>query len=78
MVKLSKRTGQTVTLAELIEEVGTDAARYFFIMRSMDSQLDSIWIWLRAVPTKIQFIISSMPMLEFAVFSVRLLRMVCL
>ena len=40
MVKLSKRTGQTVTLAELIEEVGTDAARYFFIMRSMDSQLD--------------------------------------
>ncbi len=40
LVKLSKRTGQTVTLAELIEEVGTDAARYFFIMRSMDSQLD--------------------------------------
>lgn len=40
MVKLSKRTGQTVTLAELIEEVGADAARYFFIMRSMDSQLD--------------------------------------
>lgn len=39
-VKLSKRTGQTVTLAELIEEVGADAARYFFIMRSMDSQLD--------------------------------------
>ena len=40
LVKLSKRTGQTATLAELIEEVGTDAARYFFIMRSMDSQLD--------------------------------------
>lgn len=40
LVKLSKRTGQTVTLAELIEEVGTDAARYFFVMRSMDSQLD--------------------------------------
>ncbi|MGM9540258.1 arginine--tRNA ligase [Anaerovibrio sp.] len=40
LVKLSKRTGQTVTLAELIEEVGSDAARYFFIMRSMDSQLD--------------------------------------
>jgi len=40
MIKLSKRTGQTVTLAELIEEVGTDAARYFFCMRSMDSQLD--------------------------------------
>ena len=37
---MSKRTGQSVTLAELIEEVGTDAARYFFIMRSLDSQLD--------------------------------------
>ena len=40
LVKLSKRTGDTITLAELIEEVGTDAARYFFIMRSTDSQLD--------------------------------------
>ena len=39
-VKMSKRTGQGVTLTELIEEVGTDAARYFFIMRSIDSQLD--------------------------------------
>jgi arginyl-tRNA synthetase len=40
LVKMSKRTGQTVTLTELIDEVGTDAARYFFIMRSLDSQLD--------------------------------------
>ena len=40
LVKMSKRTGDSVTLAELIEEVGTDAARYFFIMRSLDSQLD--------------------------------------
>jgi len=40
LVKLSKRTGQTVTLNELIEEVGTDAARYFFVMRSIDTQLD--------------------------------------
>lgn len=40
LVKMSKRTGQSVTLAELIEEVGVDAARYFFIMRSLDSQLD--------------------------------------
>ena len=40
LVKMSKRTGQSVTLSELIEEVGTDAARYFFIMRSLDSQLD--------------------------------------
>ena len=40
VVKMSKRTGESVTLAELIEEVGTDAARYFFVMRSPDSQLD--------------------------------------
>ncbi|WP_110953651.1 arginine--tRNA ligase [Anaerosinus massiliensis] len=40
LVKMSKRTGQSITLAELIEEVGTDAARFFFIMRSIDSQLD--------------------------------------
>ena len=40
LVKMSKRTGQSVTLSELIEEVGRDAARFFFIMRSTDSQLD--------------------------------------
>ena len=40
LVKMSKRTGQAITLNELIEEVGTDAARYFFIMRSLDTQID--------------------------------------
>ena len=40
LVKMSKRTGQSITLRELMEEVGTDAARYFFLMRSIDSQLD--------------------------------------
>lgn len=40
LVKMSKRTGQGVTLSELVEEVGRDAARFFFIMRSTDSQLD--------------------------------------
>lgn len=40
LVKMSKRTGQSITLSELIDEVGTDAARFFFIMRSLDSQLD--------------------------------------
>jgi arginyl-tRNA synthetase len=40
LVKMSKRTGQGVTLNELIEEVGKDAARFFFVMRSTDSQLD--------------------------------------
>ena len=40
LVKMSKRTGESITLRELMEEVGTDAARYFFLMRSLDSQLD--------------------------------------
>jgi arginyl-tRNA synthetase len=38
-VKMSKRSGEFVTLRDLIEEVGTDAARYFFLMRPGDSQL---------------------------------------
>ncbi len=40
IVKMSKRSGQYVTLDELIEEVGQEAARFFFIMRSPDSALD--------------------------------------
>ena len=39
-VKMSKRMGTAIPLRELMEEVGTDAARYFFLMRSTDSQLD--------------------------------------
>jgi arginyl-tRNA synthetase len=38
-VKISKRAGGYVTLAELIDEVGVDATRYFFVMRKPDSQL---------------------------------------
>lgn len=39
-VKMSKRTGNAVTLRDLMEEVGIDATRYFFAMRSADTQLD--------------------------------------
>jgi len=38
-VKMSKRTGTFVTLRDLVDEVGVDAARYFFLMRRADSQL---------------------------------------
>jgi arginyl-tRNA synthetase len=38
-VKISKRAGSYVTLRDLIDEVGRDATRYFFIMRKPDSQL---------------------------------------
>ena len=38
-VKLSKRAGTGVTLRELIDEVGRDAVRFFFLLRKSDSQL---------------------------------------
>ena len=38
-VKLSKRAGTTLTLRELIDEVGRDAVRFFFLLRKSDSQL---------------------------------------
>lgn len=39
-VKMSKRTGKAVTMRELVEEVGLDAVRYFFAMRSADTHMD--------------------------------------
>ena len=40
MLRMSKRTGTYVTLAELMDDIGVDAARFFFVMRSADSQMD--------------------------------------
>lgn len=40
IVRMSKRTGKAVALRDLMEDVGVDAVRYFFTMRSNDSQLD--------------------------------------
>ena len=40
IIRMSKRSGEFITLEELIAEVGKDAARYFFVMRSPDSHLD--------------------------------------
>ncbi|TYS59773.1 arginine--tRNA ligase [Sutcliffiella horikoshii] len=39
-MKMSKRTGKAVTMRDLMEEVGLDAVRYFFAMRSGDTHLD--------------------------------------
>jgi arginyl-tRNA synthetase len=38
-VKLSKRAGDYVSVRDIVEEVGRDAVRYFFLMRKGDSQL---------------------------------------
>src|SRR5699024_2338889 len=40
IVRMSKRTGKAVALRELMDDVGVDAVRYFFIMRSNDAKLD--------------------------------------
>ncbi len=40
IVRLSKRSGDMITLKEVIEEVGADACRFFFLARSADSQMD--------------------------------------
>ncbi|MGH7739621.1 MAG: arginine--tRNA ligase, partial [bacterium] len=39
-VKMSKREGNFVSMNELLEQVGSDAARFFFVMRSANSHLD--------------------------------------
>jgi len=40
LVQMSKREGEFVTLRELIDRVGKNAARYFFLMRSPDSTME--------------------------------------
>jgi arginyl-tRNA synthetase len=39
-VKMSKRGGEFITLEELVDEVGVDAARFFFLMRRAESPMD--------------------------------------
>jgi len=40
IVKVSKRSGDIITLRELVDEVGPDPCRFFFLSRSADSQMD--------------------------------------
>ena len=40
VVKMSKRAGNIIPMLELVEEVGVDAARYFFLMRKLDTPMD--------------------------------------
>jgi len=39
-VKMSKRAGNIIEMAEVLDDVGVDAARFFFLMRKLDSPLD--------------------------------------
>jgi len=40
LVRVSKRSGDIVTLREVVDEVGTDACRFFFLSRTADAQMD--------------------------------------
>jgi arginyl-tRNA synthetase len=40
LVRVSKRSGDIITLREVVDEVGVDACRFFFASRSADSQMD--------------------------------------
>jgi arginyl-tRNA synthetase len=40
VVKVSKRSGDIITLKEVVDEVGSDACRFIFLSRSADSQMD--------------------------------------
>jgi arginyl-tRNA synthetase len=40
LVKISKRTGDIITLQEVVSEVGADACRFIFLSRSADAQMD--------------------------------------
>jgi len=40
LVRISKRSGDIVTLREVVDEVGADACRFFFLSRTADSQMD--------------------------------------
>lgn len=39
-VKMSKRSGTSVTIKDLLKEIDADSLRYFFLMRSADTQVD--------------------------------------
>ncbi len=40
VIRISKRSGDIITLREVVDEVGTDACRFIFLSRSADSQMD--------------------------------------
>lgn len=39
-IKMSKRTGNAITIRELMDDIGVDAARYFFVSRAVDTHFD--------------------------------------
>ena len=45
VVRMSKRTGKSITLSDLLDEISVDAARFFFNSRRRPPTWSSIWTW---------------------------------
>ena len=65
-VKMSKRTGEFITMREVIDEVGADAAKFYFLMRDSKLIWNSILSWRSNGQPTIRSIMFNTPMREFA------------
>jgi len=70
-MKMSKRAGTYVSIDDLIEEVGCDATRFFFLMHSADTHMNLIWTLQKKGARKIPFIMSNTRTRELRVFCER-------
>src|SRR3712207_8986651 len=53
VVRMGKRSGNIVTLTDLVDEIGIDAARYALVRYSMDANLDiDVDLWAKATNDK--------------------------
>jgi len=65
-VKIAKRSGEFVELDELIDDVGADAARFFFLLRSPGAQMDFDLDLAKKQSADIQSFMCSTPTRAFA------------
>src|SRR5215470_12427535 len=78
-VRMGKRTGEFISLEEILQEVGRDAARFFFLMRKADSHLDfDFWTWRSDSQAIIRFFTCSMLMRVSPAFLSRPAKAACL
>jgi arginyl-tRNA synthetase len=66
---MSTRAGEFVTLRELMDDVGSDAARFIFLTRKCDSKLDFDMALARSQTRTIRCSMCSMPMRVLPVYS---------
>ena len=62
---MSTRSGEFFTLKELLEDIGSDAARFYYLSKQADQHLDFDIDLINLIARKTFFIIFNMLMLEF-------------